>query len=122
MLWKKLSGIMAVRKHSIRTRGTQFTSEDFIGALTVPGRNISISMDGKGRAHDNIFVERLWRSVKYEDIYIKGYQNIPEAREGLRSYFEFYNRERYHQSLDYATPWQIYSGGCNILPAVVNAA
>lgn len=103
-------------------QGTQFTSEDFIGALTVPGRNISISMDGKGRAHDNIFVERLWRSVKYEDIYIKGYQNIPEAREGLRSYFEFYNRERYHQSLDYATPWQIYSGGCNILPAVVNAA
>ena len=102
--------------------GSQFTSEDFIGALTVTGRNISISMDGRGRAHDNIFVERLWRSVKYECIYLNGYQSIPEAREGLRTYFEFYNRERYHQSLDYATPWQIYSGVCNTLDAVTNAA
>jgi len=90
--------------------------------LTVTGRNISISMDGRGRAHDNIFAERLWRSVKYECIYLNGYQSIPEAREGLRTYFEFYNRERYHQSLDYATPWQIYSGVCNTLDAVTNAA
>lgn len=103
-------------------QGSQFTSEDFIGALTVTGRNISISMDGRGRAHDNIFVERLWRSVKYECIYLNGYQSIPEAREGLRTYFEFYNRERYHQSLDYATPWQIYSGGCSTLVRVENAA
>ncbi|MBA4419492.1 MAG: IS3 family transposase [Syntrophus sp. (in: bacteria)] len=103
-------------------QGSQFTSDDFIGVLTVPGRNISISMDGKGRAHDNIFVERLWRSVKYEDIYLKGYQNIPEAREGLRKYFEFYNHVRYHESLDYATPWQIYSGSCNIFTAVARVA
>ncbi len=99
-------------------QGSQYTSQEFIGALTMPGRNISISMDGKGRAHDNIFVERLWRSVKYEDIYLNGYQNIPEAREGLRKYFKFYNSERFHESLDYATPWQIY----NTLAAVANVA
>ncbi len=103
-------------------QGSQFTSQEFIGALTIPGRNISISMDGKGRAHDNIFVERLWRSVKYEDIYLNGYQNIPEAREGLRKYFEFYNIERFHQSLDYETPWQVYSenGGYKTIAVVGN--
>lgn len=103
-------------------QGSQFTSEEFIGALTAPDRHINISMDGKGRAHDNIFVERLWRTVKYEDIYLHGYQNIPEAREGLTKYFEFYNMERYHQSLNDATPWQIYSGGCNTIAAVANVA
>ena len=70
-------------------------------------------MDGKGRAHDNIFVERLWRSVKYEDIYIRGYQDIPEAREGIKKYFEFYNMKRFHQSLNDETPWSVYSGGCD---------
>lgn len=91
-------------------QGSQFTSEEFIGSLTAPGRNISISMDSKGRAHDNIFVERLWRTVKYENIYLNGYQSIPEAREGLRKYFEFYNKERFHQSLDDNTPWHVYCG------------
>ena len=67
-------------------------------------------MDGRGMLFDNIFVERLWRTVKYEDVYIKGYETIPEARSGLKSYFEFYNNDRYHQSLDYGTPWEAYSG------------
>jgi putative transposase len=89
-------------------QGSQFTSNEFIGVLT--GNNISISMDGRGRVFDNIFVERLWRSVKYECIYLHGYQNIPETKEGLTNYFEFYNRERFHQSLEYQTPWQVYSG------------
>ena len=103
-------------------QGSQYTSKDFIDALTVPGRNISISMDGKGRALDNIFVERLWRSVKYEDVYIRCYQNIPEAREGLRKYFEFYNMTRYHQSLNDETPWFVYSGGCNTLATMAKAS
>lgn len=87
-------------------QGSQFTSEKFIGVLS--GKGISISMDGRGRALDNIFVERLWRTVKYEDVYLKGYRNIPEARTGLKKYLEFYNGARYHQSLGYKTPEQIY--------------
>jgi len=90
-------------------QGTQFTSQDFIGVLT--GYSIRISMDGRGRCLDNIFVERLWRTVKYENVYLRGYQTIPEARAGLTEYFEFYNRERFHQSLDNKTPWQVYSQG-----------
>ena len=101
-------------------QGSQFTSNEFIGVLT--GKSISISMDGRGRAFDNIFVERLWRSVKYECIYLNGYQNIPEVREGLSRYFEFYNMKRFHQSLAYKTPWQIYSGGCNAIAAMANVA
>ena len=89
-------------------QGRQFTSEDFISVLSA--KNISISMDGKGNVFDNIFVERLWRSVKYENVYLNNYQNIPEARNGLGKYFEFYNRERFHQALDYKTPWDIYFG------------
>lgn len=89
-------------------QGCQFTSTEFIEVLVEKG--ISISMDGRGRALDNIFVERLWRSVKYENVYLKGYQTIPEARAGLREYFDFYNMGRIHQSLDYKTPWEIYSG------------
>jgi putative transposase len=89
-------------------QGSQFTSDEFIRILT--GKRISISMDGKGRAHDNIFVERLWRSVKYENIYLNDYQDIPEAKDGLVQYFDFYNRERFHQSLDYKTPEQVYLG------------
>lgn len=89
-------------------QGTQFTSQDFISVLTT--HNISISMDGRGRCLDNIFVERLWRTVKYENVYLKGYQTIPEARSGLTEYFEFYNKERFHQSLDNKTPWVVYSG------------
>lgn len=87
-------------------QGTQFTSVDFTGELLKNG--IQISMDGKGRALDNIFVERLWRSVKYEDIYIHDYRTIPEVRAGLKSYFDFYNTKRPHQSLDYKTPEHTY--------------
>lgn len=90
-------------------QGTQFTAQEFIGLLT--WHNISISMDGRGRCLDNIFVERLWRTVKYENVYLRGYQTIPEARAGLTEYFEFYNKERFHQSLDNKTPWQVYCGG-----------
>ena len=87
-------------------QGSQFTSEDFTKRLLE--RGISVSMDGRGRAFDNIFVERLWRSVKYEEVYLKDYGNVTEARQGLRDYFEFYNRERLHQSLGYKTPESIY--------------
>ena len=87
-------------------QGSQFTSTEFTGVLL--GRGIQVSMDGKGRALDNIFIERLWRSVKYEDIYIKGYRTIPAAEQGLDSYFDFYNTKRPHQSLDYATPLEIH--------------
>lgn len=87
-------------------QGCQFTSREFIRELL--DRQISISMDGRGRCLDNIFVERLWRSVKYEDIYLKGYRTIPEARKGLAEYFDFYNRQRYHQGLNNKTPRQVY--------------
>ena len=67
-------------------------------------------MDGRGRALDNIFVERLWRTIKYEDVYIKGYQTIPEAQEGLKDYFDYYNMERRHSSIQNKTPWAVFSG------------
>jgi putative transposase len=87
-------------------QGCPFTSEAFTGALKV--RSIAISMDGRGRALDNIFVERLWRSVKYEDIYLKDYAVLPELLLGLTRYFTFYNAERTHQSLSYRTPDEVY--------------
>jgi putative transposase len=90
-------------------QGSQFTSAAFTGELLE--RGIRISMDGRGRALDNIFVERLWRSVKYEEIYLKEYRSVAEAIAGLRAYFEFYNRERLHQSLDYQTPEAVYRQG-----------
>ena len=83
-------------------QGSQFTSVEFTKILRDSG--ISISMDGRGRALDNIFVERLWRSVKYENVYPKGYQNILEARQGLGDYFQRYNSRRLHASLGYITP------------------
>jgi putative transposase len=87
-------------------QGSQFTSDAFIGVL---GRHdIKISMDGKGRWVDNVFIERLWWSVKYQDVYLKAYSSIAEAREGLREYFEFYNSRRRHQSLDRRTPDDVY--------------
>jgi putative transposase len=89
-------------------QGSQFTSEEFTSVLL--DREIQISMDGRGRALDNIFVERLWRTVKYEDVYLKGYQTIPEAQTGLREYFDYYNMQRRHSSLEYKTPWTIFSG------------
>ena len=87
-------------------QGCQFTSEDFTGVLKEHG--IKISMDGKGRWVDNVFVERLWRSVKYEEVYLKAYDDIRSARVSLGNYFEFYNSERRHQSLDRQTPDQVY--------------
>lgn len=87
-------------------QGSQFTSNAFTGILKEHG--ISISMDGRGRALDNIFVERLWRSVKYEEVYLHDYQSVPQAIEGLRKYFLFYNRVRLHQSLEYKTPEDVY--------------
>lgn len=93
-------------------QGSQFTSDAFTGALK--SRGIAISMDGRGRALDNIFVERLWRSVKYEDVYLKGYRNAMELMLGLTEYFVFYNDERPHQSLGNRTPAVVYmtaSGG-----------
>ncbi len=89
-------------------QGCQFTSQAFIDELIK--KEISISMDAKGRVFDNIFVERLWRTVKYENVYLNGYQSIPEVKEGLTKYFNFYNTERFHQALDNKTPWEIYSG------------
>ena len=98
-------------------QGCQFTSEAFTGALNAHG--IAISMDGRGRALDNIFVERLWRSVKHEDVYLKGYATLPELLLGLTEYFVFYNTERTHQSLDYETPDKVYrtasGGGASIV-------
>ena len=94
-------------------QGAQFTCTAFIGALT-EHPSISISMDGRGRALDNIFVERLWRNVKHEDIYMNGYATPTELHEGLKKYFRDYNNERSHQSLDYSTPVKVYrtaSGG-----------
>ena len=90
-------------------QGSQFTSEAFTGVLRREG--IAISMDGRGRALDNIFVERLWRSVKYEDIYLKGYASLSELRLGLTEYFAFYNGERPHQSLGNRTPDAVYHSG-----------
>ena len=72
------------------------------------GSDIKVSMDGRGRALDNIFVERLWRTVKYEDIYLKEYNSVREVKAGLDEYFKFYNNERYHQSLEYKRPAEIY--------------
>lgn len=88
-------------------QGVQFTSSRFTSRLEADG--IQISMDGKGRALDNIMVERLWRSVKYEDIYPKSYRILPEANEGLKRYFSFYNRSRPHQGLNYQTPAEVYA-------------
>jgi putative transposase len=95
-------------------QGAQFTSEAFTEVLKTAG--IRISMDGKGRWVDNVFVERLWRSLKYEEVYLKAYETVAEARQGMASYFRFYNRERRHQGLDRRTPDQVYEGS-RIWPA-----
>ena len=89
-------------------QGSQFTGREFTGKLESQG--IKISMDGRGRAFDNIFIERLWRSVKYEEVYIKNYETVREAMEGLEGYFDLYNRERLHESLGYRTPYEVYFG------------
>jgi putative transposase len=89
-------------------QGVQFTAEAFTGRLISAG--VAVSMDGRGRALDNVFVERLWRTVKYEDIYIRGYETVAELLQGLTRYFAFYNQERLHQSLGYETPAEVYRG------------
>ncbi len=89
-------------------QGPQFTSDDFIGVLKE--QDIRISMDSRGRFYDNIFVERLWRSVKYEEVYLHDYRTVLEARDGLGSYFDLYNNERPHDSLNNQTPFEVYNG------------
>jgi putative transposase len=109
--------VSALERALIRTQpeifnsdqGAQFTSLAFTEPLVA--RGILISMDGRGRVFDNIFVERLWRSMKYEEVYLKDYRSVPEAIQGLWRYFEFYNRERLHQSLNYQTPATVYRQG-----------
>jgi putative transposase len=86
-------------------QGSQFTGEDFTSVLRA--HEVAISMDGRGRFSDNIFVERLWRSLKYEEVYLRAYESVAEARQGIASYFQFYNNERLHQALGYRTPRQV---------------
>ena len=88
-------------------QGSQFTSTTFTDRLATHG--IAISMDGRGRAIDNVFIERLWRSVKYEEVYLKSYANGWEAESNLRDYFHFYSHERIHQVLGYRTPIEVYA-------------
>ncbi len=89
-------------------QGVQFTSKEFTGQLL--NKQIRVSMDGRGRVFDNIFIERLWRTVKYNDIYVHEYQTLTDVRMGLIEFFDFYNTERIHQALGYRTPWEVYAG------------
>lgn len=93
-------------------QGAQFTSEAFTGALK--GHGIHISMDGKGRCMDNIFIERLWRSLKYEEVYLKAYDTVADAKRGIGDWMRFYNMERRHQGLDEQTPDSVYFGGLDM--------
>jgi len=97
-------------------QGAQFTSPEFTGLLESHG--IQISMDGRGRVYDNIFVERLWRTVKYEEVYLHEYRTVPEARAHLDAYFRFYNEDRPHETLGYRTPAEVYGAP----PAMPEAA
>jgi putative transposase len=97
-------------------QGSQFTSSAFVGALLKA--QVRISWDGRGRAMDNIFLERLWRSLKYEEVYLKEYKGLVEAREGIGRYFDFYNTDRPHQALRNQTPGLIYAGSLNWLGAL----
>jgi putative transposase len=101
--WHKLA-----RRFAIAKRRSQFTSPQYTQLLLA--HDVRISMEGKGRALDNIFTERLWRTIKYEEVYVKEYLSPREAREGLSQYLHFYNEERLHQSLDYRTPKEVYCG------------
>ena len=98
-------------------QGSQFTSEDFTGALKA--RGVAISMDGKGAWRDNVFVERLWRSIKYEEVYLHAYDSVKDAKTGLARYINFYNTARPHSSLDRKTPDEFYFAS---LPAIKQAA
>ncbi len=88
-------------------QGVQFTAAAWTGRLESAG--VKVSMDGRGRCLDNVFVERLWRTVKYEDIYLRGYEDVAELADGLRRYFAYYNEERLHQSLEYRSPAAVYA-------------
>lgn len=90
-------------------QGSQFTSDKFTGVLAK--RGVTISMDGRGRCMDNIFIERLWRSLKYEEVYLHDYRGVPEARAGIGNWLRFYNHQRFHQSLDYQTPAAVFRTG-----------
>lgn len=107
-----LEGALAISQPEIfnSDQGTQFTSKEFTGRLQKS--EIKISMDGRGRAFDNIFVERLWRSVKYEEVYVHSYESVRDAQDNLARYFQLYNRERLHESLGYRTPHEVYFGYC----------
>ena len=110
----------AIRLHGLpeifnTDQGSQYTVEGFTGVLKKHG--IRISMDGKGRAMDNIFIERLWRSVKYEEAYLKEYSNVKELVKSLKQYFEFYNFERPHQTLEGQTPAEAHWGNAAALKA-----
>ena len=87
-------------------QGSQFTSLAFTGQLEKQG--IAISMDGRGRVFDNIFIERLWRSLKWEEVYLNDYRSVRESQQRISAWFQFYNQERFHQALDYRTPRQIH--------------
>lgn len=106
-----LEEALAVSKPEIfnTDQGCQYTSKNFLKPLV--DSKIKVSMDSKGRALDNIFVERLWRTVKYEEVYLKDYQTMKSARSSLKAYFQFYNQERLHQALQYKTPEFIYKKG-----------
>jgi putative transposase len=95
-------------------QGSQFTSPQW--AALLQGAGVRISMDGQGRARDNIFVERLWRTLKYEEVYLQHYRSPREARQRLSRYFDFYNHERPHQALGYRTPWEVYRGPAGAAP------
>ena len=103
----------AIEKHGVpeyfnTDQGSQFTSKRFVEILKK--NKIKISMDGKGRAMDNIFIERFWRTLKYEEVYLKSYMNVKDCRSNLAEFFEKYNSKRLHQSLGYLTPMEVYSG------------
>ena len=89
-------------------QGVQFTARAFTARVERAGAQVS--MDGRGRCLDTVFVERLWRSVKYEDVYLRGYESVPDLERGLAAYFRFYNHERLHQSLGYRTPADVHAG------------
>jgi putative transposase len=93
-------------------QGSQFTGKEFTGVLK--GAGVTISMDGKGRCMDNIFIERLWRSVKYEEVYLKEYETVDALRKSLAKYFHFYNQERPHQIFGGATPLEVYRQGLSV--------
>ena len=93
-------------------QGAQFTSEAFVNRLL--NRSVAVSMDGRGRALDNVFIERLWRSVKYQEIYLRDYATVADVEEGLKLYFAKYNHERPHQSLDNLTPAKVYEWGAEV--------